>query len=102
MGLYVDPSLIKHVVFAQWMNFDVVLLHATIKFGKYEWRHQPLVAKDLVWIILAGYSTCLSASSRRSSHLYSSWRSLGRLFHSLAYASRHQRWFNYPDFGPRT
>lgn len=58
-GFVYGPGLVNQIVFAQWMIIDVFLLYATIKFGKYEWRHQPLIAKNLTWIILAGCLTCL-------------------------------------------
>ena len=58
-GFVYGPGLVNQIVFAQWMIVDLFLFYATVKFGKQEWQHQPLVARNLLWIILAGCTICL-------------------------------------------
>lgn len=53
-GFVYGPGRFNQLVFAQWMIIDAVLVYMTIKFGRYEWRRQPLVAKNLGWIVLSG------------------------------------------------
>jgi paspaline synthase len=58
-GFVYGSGPLNQFVFAQWMIVDLFLFYATVKFGAYEWRHQPLVAKNLAWIIIAGTIVCL-------------------------------------------
>lgn len=57
-GFVYGPGLVNQIVFAQWMIVDCFLLYATVKFGRDEWRHSPLVAKNLGWILLSGIAFC--------------------------------------------
>ena len=41
------------------MVVDVSLLHPIVKFGPNEWRHHPLVARNLSRIIAVGLAVCL-------------------------------------------
>lgn len=58
-GFVYGPGLVNQIVFAQWMIVDLFLLYASVKFGRAQWRHSPLVANNLTWIILAGIAFCL-------------------------------------------
>jgi hypothetical protein len=53
-GFVYGPGVADQIVCAQWMIVNLSVMYATVKFGKHEWRHQPLVAENLSWIILAG------------------------------------------------
>lgn len=53
-GFIYGPGLLNAIVFGQWMIVDIFLVYATVKYGAYEWRRQPLVARNLGWIIFAG------------------------------------------------
>lgn len=53
-GFVYGPGLINQIVFAQFMVVDILLFYAIVKSGKHQWRHSPLVANNLTWIILGG------------------------------------------------
>lgn len=36
-----------------WVLLEIALIYATIKYGSIEWRHSPLVANNLWWMIPA-------------------------------------------------
>ncbi len=58
-GFIYGTGLLNQIVFGQWVIIDAFLVYATVKYGKNEWRHQPLVAKNLAWIIAAGIALAL-------------------------------------------
>lgn len=53
-GFVYGPGLVNQIIFAQWMIVDVFLVYATVKYGEFEWRRSPLIAKNLGWIIAFG------------------------------------------------
>ncbi|RMZ77840.1 hypothetical protein DV737_g4179, partial [Chaetothyriales sp. CBS 132003] len=57
-GFVYGPGLVNQVVFAQWVFVDLFLAYATVKSGKYQWKHSPLIARNLGWIILVGCVLC--------------------------------------------
>lgn len=57
-GFVYGPGLVNQIVFAQWMIIDAFLVYSTVKFGKDQWRHSPLVANNLGWIVLFGCIFC--------------------------------------------
>lgn len=58
-GFIYGPGLVNQIVFAQFMVVDIFLFHSILKFGPNEWRHHPLVARNLSWIIAVGCAVCL-------------------------------------------
>jgi paspaline synthase len=63
-GFVYGPGRFNQLVFVQWMIVDAFLVYITVKFGRDQWKHQPLVANNLGWIMLVGYalSTALHLS----------------------------------------
>lgn len=53
-GFVYGPDLLNAIVFGQWMIVDIFLVYTTIKYGAYEWQKQPLIARNLAWIISVG------------------------------------------------
>lgn len=58
-GFVYGPGLVNQIIFAQYMIVDVFLFYAILKSAKHQWRHSPLVAKNLSWIILGGCVICM-------------------------------------------
>ncbi|EKG10435.1 hypothetical protein MPH_12534 [Macrophomina phaseolina MS6] len=58
-GFVYGPGLVNQITFAQFMIVDLFLFHSILKFGPNDWRHQPLVARNLSWIIAVGCAVCL-------------------------------------------
>lgn len=77
----IDPF--NTILFALWASVDLFLFYATIKYGKHEWRHAPLVADHLalvcvvmsalgMWMQLAFASEAIPVIGRKVV-FYSSW-----------------------------
>ena len=58
-GFVYGPGLVNQIVFGQWMIVDAFLVYTTVKYGKRQWRQQPLIANHLGWIIVFGCIFCL-------------------------------------------
>ncbi|KAH7325678.1 hypothetical protein B0I35DRAFT_405039 [Stachybotrys elegans] len=50
-GLIVPPSNDMVFVAGPWTILEAILIYATIKHGAVEWKHTPLVANNLWWIL---------------------------------------------------
>ncbi|RDL32630.1 Uncharacterized protein BP5553_09086 [Venustampulla echinocandica] len=57
-GFVYGPGPVNQIVFAQYMIVDIFLFWAIIKSARYQWRQSPLVADNLIWIIMFGCVFC--------------------------------------------
>ncbi|KFA80933.1 hypothetical protein S40288_09600 [Stachybotrys chartarum IBT 40288] len=51
-GFIYPPDPFNTIIFAGWAVIDVFLFIATLRYGKHEWRHAPMVANNLSVIIV--------------------------------------------------
>ncbi|KAL7952663.1 hypothetical protein V8C34DRAFT_322699 [Trichoderma compactum] len=51
-GFIYPPDPFNTIIFAGWAIIDVFLFTATLRYGKQEWRHAPMVANNLALIIV--------------------------------------------------
>lgn len=51
-GFVYPPDPFNAVIFGLWAIIDVFLFVATARYGKHEWEHSPLVARNLPLIML--------------------------------------------------
>ncbi|KAL8638922.1 MAG: hypothetical protein Q9228_003974 [Teloschistes exilis] len=53
-GFVYGPGLLNQIVFAQWMVVDAFLVYTTVKYGRQQWRQQPMIANNLGLIMAVG------------------------------------------------
>lgn len=53
-GFVYGPGLLNQMVFAQWMVVDAFLVYTTVKYGRHQWRQQPMIANNLGLIMAVG------------------------------------------------
>ena len=58
-GFIYGPGRVNQIVFAQFMIVDLILFYAIARSGKYQWKDSPLIAKNLIWIVLGGCALCM-------------------------------------------
>ncbi|EMR85854.1 putative integral membrane protein [Botrytis cinerea BcDW1] len=60
-GIIHPPGMAEFITFLPYFLVDLLLVNATIKFGPREWRHAPIVQKNLGMIVLVGSLMMLGA-----------------------------------------
>lgn len=60
-GIIHPPGMAEFITFLPYFLIDLLLVNATIKFGPREWRHAPIVQKNLGMIVLVGSLMMLGA-----------------------------------------
>lgn len=58
-GFIYPPDPFNTIIFAGWAVTDVFLFVATARYGKYEWKHAPLVANNLISIMAVSATIAL-------------------------------------------
>lgn len=52
-ALYVAESPLEKLIFTIWLVLDCGMVFGMMKFAKYEWKHAPLVGRNIVAIFTA-------------------------------------------------
>nr|UUG60174.1 terpene cyclase [Mycoleptodicus sp. DH-2022a] len=60
-GVVYPPAMAEQIAFMPWIFIDLVLMYGTVKFGPREWKHSPLVARNLTTILIIGVIMTLAA-----------------------------------------
>lgn len=53
-SLYVAESLPEKATFVTWMILDIGLVYTTVKYGANEWKHAPIVGRNIGKILALG------------------------------------------------
>lgn len=58
-AVYVAESPLEQSVFTLWLVFDLGMIYGVVKFGKYEWKQSPWIARNVgvVLIVMIGVAT---------------------------------------------
>jgi paspaline synthase len=54
-------SAAQVVAFVPWLIINIGIVYTTWKFGPEEWKHSPLVARNLRWILMLGIAIMIGA-----------------------------------------
>ena len=50
----VPTSAAQTVAFVPWLVIDIGIVYTTWQFGRDQWKHAPLVANNMGWILTSG------------------------------------------------
>ncbi|KAK2029115.1 hypothetical protein LX32DRAFT_719218 [Colletotrichum zoysiae] len=60
-GVVMPTSAAQVVAFVPWLIIDIGIIYTTWKYGPQEWKHSPIVARNLGWILSLGVVTMIGA-----------------------------------------
>jgi hypothetical protein len=60
-GLCIVDSTFERVAIVVWMLIDTPIIYATVKYGRYEWEHAPVVKRNLGKIFFGLTAFCALA-----------------------------------------
>ncbi|PWY80555.1 hypothetical protein BO70DRAFT_362506 [Aspergillus heteromorphus CBS 117.55] len=58
-GFFYQDLLSKQIVSTIWAIVDAIMAYGTVKYGRNEWKHTPIVERNLGKIIIAFLAWCL-------------------------------------------
>ncbi|KAI0896154.1 hypothetical protein F4806DRAFT_52672 [Annulohypoxylon nitens] len=58
-GAAIPESAAQVVSFFPWFVIDIGIVYTTWKFGREQWKHAPVVAQNLGWILIGGITGML-------------------------------------------
>lgn len=58
--VYPSKSAVERTVFVTGLSLNVGVMYAAVKFSPEEWKHAPIIQKNLTWIFGFGVTACFT------------------------------------------